>query len=319
MLQLTGKWHISAQLSGRTAVPAVRRRLVIAGTRGRNGEYPLAPGVTVGVVSGRSFSVEVQTYDVAKRQWIANHGREEVAFERGTGTVIRELIGNRGRSNPLRSDVVVTCIARDKLLMDPFGRTPRIDLTLPLSLLGAVPVPCPGDVASIDVSTGIARWVRPDGQPAATVAVPNLAWAARLPAQWVDQPSSMAIGNPIVGGTGTQHNKVNSSAAADQGVADGSAGTYVYALDILVPGNCAKPINAVLSGIAFADNRVTLRLNGTVLLGQTSPATPTHGFVEGNGVTFSQVLTPGAHRLSAEVYNAGGPTGLLVKAAIAIS
>jgi hypothetical protein len=130
------------------------------------------------------------------------------------------------------------------------------------------------------------------------VAVPvttnqNAAWTTALsPAGWVQPNSSNgAISHP--------------------------PGLYNYTVRFVVP-KCTIPMKVTVSGKFAADNgaKVFFDTNPNPIATQFPTPFP-NGFAPGNEGSFTAVtMTPGTHTLRFEVRNSGGPSGLVVNAAV---
>jgi hypothetical protein len=160
------------------------------------------------------------------------------------------------------------------------------------SVACAIKLPCcrclDGSATEIKIDTGLAPWrvTTPQSQYQ-QIAVPVASipgsWTTLLaPAVWIGPP-----GQPE------------------------DVGDYEYELQFYIP-NCMIPSDIHVIGQAAADNRANVFLDGGPLLavvpGFTSPTPFTAGPVTGTGI----------HKLRFVVTNDGGPTGLVVRAAIIV-
>lgn len=160
------------------------------------------------------------------------------------------------------------------------------------SVACAIKLPCcrclDGSSTQVNIDTGLAPWrvTTPQSQ-FQQIAVPVASipgsWTTLLaPAVWIGPP-----GQPE------------------------DVGNYEYELQFYVP-NCRIPSEIHVIGQAAADNRANVFLDNGPLLavvpGFTSPAPFNGGPVTGTGI----------HKLRFVVTNDGGPTGLVVKAAIIV-
>jgi hypothetical protein len=140
----------------------------------------------------------------------------------------------------------------------------------------------------VRIDTGAASWqVSNPGStslgPVANAA--NVSWVALPPARWVGPPT---------GGTST--------------------GDFTYQLQIYVP-RCTIPSQVRLAGRFAGDNSVRVFFDERRIA--ASGGTPNYGFLPGSVTPFAvSSLTPGLHTLRVVVTNSGGPTGVIVEAAL---
>jgi hypothetical protein len=88
-------------------------------------------------------------------------------------------------------------------------------------------------------------------------------------------------------------------------------GDYIYDLEFYVP-NCMIPSQIHVIGRAAADNRASIFLDGVPV------PPPVPGFTSPTPFTAGPVTGTGVHTLRFVVTNDGGPTGLVVRAAITV-
>jgi hypothetical protein len=162
-------------------------------------------------------------------------------------------------------------------------------------LLCVVRVPCcrcvDGTSTEIRIDTGAVPWrvttpLSSLQQAAVPVASIPGSWANQLaPAIWIGPP-----GQPE------------------------DVGVYEYELQFYVP-DCVIPSQIYVSGKAAADNRATIYFDGNLT---TNPVV--QGFTNGHITPFTvgPVTGTGVHKLRFAVTNDGGPTGLIVQAAITV-
>lgn len=92
-------------------------------------------------------------------------------------------------------------------------------------------------------------------------------------------------------------------------------GLYNYTVQFVVP-KCTIPMKVTVSGKFAADNGAKVFFDTNPIATQFPTPFP-NGFVPGNEGSFTAVtMTPGTHTLRFEVRNSGGPSGLVVNAAV---
>lgn len=158
----------------------------------------------------------------------------------------------------------------------------------------SIDIPCcqqcsKGGEQVIDLSTGVAPWISPQGN--ASVISPYPGWESpSSPAKWVY--------------TGTNN----------------APATYLYQLKINVPKNCKSLPKVTYSGTGFGDNNITVRMDDKVL-GTTaisSAGAANYGFRSPYGVNISGNLGAGSHILSVSVRNDESVTGFLFMGKLSI-
>jgi hypothetical protein len=146
-----------------------------------------------------------------------------------------------------------------------------------------------GTTTEINIDTGAASWrvTAPGGayQQAAVPIPPHPAWATLLgPAAWIGAPG-----------------------------APETEGDYEFELQFYVP-DCVIPAEILVTGQAAADNRADIFLDSSSSSLATVPSYDNSGITSFVG----SVSGAGIHRLRFVVTNDGGPTGLIVRAAIVV-
>lgn len=144
---------------------------------------------------------------------------------------------------------------------------------------------------TIDTGSGAPWRVTPPNALPAQTAVQvapgqiSAGWTTLLPARWVRHPATLVTGD------------------------------YVYQLRIEVPDYCVIVPRAVsLAGHYAADNGGSLQVNSNPAV-NTNPST---GFAAPTIVPVT-ALVPGLNVVRVRVKNLGGPTGLLLRAAVSVS
>lgn len=150
---------------------------------------------------------------------------------------------------------------------------------------GAINVPCcqcgKGGATVIDLSTGVAPWVSPQGSIQAISVYPG--WkTSNPPAKWIYTGSN-------------------------------AASTFTYNLKINIPKNCNIAPKVSFAGTGWGDNNITISLDDRVL-GTTpvsSAGQANYGFRDPYGVNVNGTLSAGSHTLSVTVRNDDSVTGFL--------
>lgn len=181
-------------------------------------------------------------------------------------------------------------------ILTPAGSAPA-QTGAPLAEIprGAIRAPCcrciGGRTRPVRLDTGAAAWrvANPGSSSFTAVAnAANVSWVALPPARWVGPPT---------GGTAT--------------------GDFTYQLQIYVP-SCTLPGQVSLSGRFAGDNTVRVFFDETSVA--QSGGTANYGFLPGSVTPFSvNQLTPGLHTLRVVVTNSGGPTGVVIEAALTVT
>lgn len=128
--------------------------------------------------------------------------------------------------------------------------------------------------------------------------------------------SPVPVGNTDPNWTGTYNTVINAHPAwatlsGSQWLGDNSGvppGFYVYTRNFTIP------TGGTLNLQALADNNVQVALDGNPIT--QTPGLTIYGFQMANVCSYSAGITPGAHTLTAKVYNEGGPMGLDVRATV---